>query len=149
MAADICLNYRRNLAVAAFLCGLAYSSVAVAQTLEGINAVSITLLGVPLTSLFMSAVGTLIGFIHIKPLSSRRRLYFGIAGHTVLAAWLTALVPRWQKWDVPPELIPPMAGLFAVCSVIFVPVVVEHGPEVLRSFLGRFFGHNATPREGD
>lgn len=149
MGAEMCQFYRRNLWIAATVCLLSYATIASAAALDQANALSVTLLGVPLTSLLMAATGTLIGFLNIKPVGSRKRLYALIAAHTILAAWLTALVPRWQGWDIPAELVPPLAGVFAIVSVIFVPVVIEHGPVVLSAFLAKYTGYTHTPRGGE
>lgn len=140
MNAQLCKNYRRNLHVAALLCGLLYAGAAMAQTYEGANAISITLLGVPLTAVAMSATGTLIGFAHVKPVEGRTKLYWLAAANTILSSWLTTFIPRVAKWEVEPALVPPMAGLVAVSVVVLAPLVVSRAPDIVSRYIDKFFG---------
>lgn len=145
----LCLFYKRNLHIASGLFALLYAGAAWAQSFKGINEITIPFFGIPLTAVSMAATGTLIGFAHIDPIASRKKLYALMTGNTILSSWLVVLIPYWRDWTIPPGLLPPLAGVAATVTVVLSPIVVKRAPDIFGRFLDKWFGKGSQPTGGN
>lgn len=145
----LCLFYKRNLHIGAGITAMLYAGAAWAQAWRGVNDLTIPFFGLPLTGIAMAATGTLIGFAHIDPINSRKKLYTLMTANTVLASWLSVLVPHWMEWSIPAALVPPFTGVFASATVVLSPIVIKRAPDIVGRFLDKWFGKGSQPSGGN
>ena len=90
--------------------------------------------GVSITTLGMSAAGSMIAFAYGTPVNSRKKLYGYAIGGTFIGIWSVILLPGWLGWEwYKPEVMePPIAGVVALLSRWIVPLVVENIPALWR-----------------
>lgn len=88
--------------------------------------------GVTLTTLGMSAAGSMIAFAYGTPVASRKRLYGYAIGGTFIGVWAVQILPGWLGWEwYKPEVMePPIAGVVALLSRWIVPFVIEQIPSL-------------------
>ncbi len=154
MRAGVCLQYRRNLQVGAFLSMFVYTTAAWAQTFgwSQINDFTKPFFGgASLTVLAMAAAGTLIGFALTPPLEKRKNLYILIPANTFMSAWTLVLMQEWGYLTVSPIALPPLAGVTAAFGVVIIPALFK--PDVtgvaidaIKGLIGRIF--NRPPPGG-
>ena len=96
---------------------------------------------VPITTLGMSAAGSLLGFAYGSPVDDRRKLFGYAIGGTFIGIWAVQILPKWLEWGwFLPELQPAVAGIVALLSRWIVPFVIEQIPALWK----RIFGGNAN-----
>ena len=94
--------------------------------------------GVSISTVGMSAAGSMIAFAYGTPVESRRKLYGYAIGGTFIGVWGVQLL-LWRGVDVPLQFQPPVAGVIALISRWAVPVIVEN----LAVIGSRLFGKGA------
>ena len=104
-----------------------------------INNISTPMFGAPLTVIGMAALGVFVSFAWAKPEMSRPKLFAMSIGNTFVATLAVVLIPAWLGWSwVKPELQAPLAGGIGLAARFVVPVLIEQGPEVVKSWINRF-----------
>ena len=100
---------------------------------------------VPLTTLGMSAAGSMLAFAYGTPVDSRKKLYGYAIGGTFIGIWVVQILPAYFGWKwYLPIMEPPFAGIVALLSRWIVPFAVEQIPSLWR----RIFGGQSTPPAG-
>lgn len=98
---------------------------------------SLPFFNVSITTLGMSAAGSMLAFAYGTPVDSRKKLYGYAIGGTFIGIWAVQILPTWLGWDwYLPIMEPPMAGMIALLSRWIVPFVVEQLPSLWKRIFG-------------
>ena len=97
---------------------------------------------VTMSTLGMSAAGSMLAFAYGTPIKSRKKLYGYAVGGTFIGIWGVQLM-LWQDVVLPPEFRPPVAGAIALLSRWIVPFLVDNFAIIGARIFGR------TPPAGD
>ena len=84
---------------------------------------------VTISTLGMSAAGSMLAFAYGTPVESRRKLYGYAIGGTFIGIWGLQFM-LWQGVEIPPEFRPPVAGALALLSRWIVPFLIDNFPMV-------------------
>lgn len=90
--------------------------------------------GVSITTLGMSAAGSMIAFAYGTPVKSRAKLYGYAIGGTFIGIWAVQILPGWLGWEWYDSSVmeAPIAGGAALLSRWVVPFVIESIPTLWR-----------------
>lgn len=99
--------------------------------LEGGN---LPFFNVSISTLGMSAAGSMIAFAYGTPVDSRKKLYGYAIGGTFIGVWAVQILPSWMSWGwyVDEKMAPPIAGIVALLSRWIVPFIIEQGPVIFK-----------------
>lgn len=103
--------------------------------------------GVSVTTLGMSAAGSMIAFAYGTPVESRKKLYGYAIGGTFIGIWSVQILPRWLGWEWYDDGImeAPLAGAVALASRWIVPLVLENLPALWRRITNQTAAPDARP----
>lgn len=89
---------------------------------------------VSISTLGMSAAGSMIAFAYGTPVDSRKKLYGYAIGGTFIGIWAVQILPQWLGWGwyVDEKMAPPVAGMVALLSRWVVPFIIEQIPVVFK-----------------
>lgn len=90
---------------------------------------------VSISTLGMSAAGSMIAFAYGTPIKNRKKLYGYAIGGTFIGVWGLQLM-LWQGVDVPAEFRPPVGAAVALLSRWIVPFIAEN----MKFLINRIFG---------
>lgn len=82
---------------------------------------------VSISTLGMSAAGSMIAFAYGTPVESRRKLYGYAIGGTFIGIWGMQFL-LWRGVVIPPEFRPPIAAVIALLSRWIMPFVIDNIP---------------------
>lgn len=91
---------------------------------------------VTVSTLGMSAAGSMLAFAYGTPIESRRKLYGYAVGGTFIGIWSVQLM-LWQGVSLPLEFRPPVAGAAALLSRWIVPFLVDNFAVIGARIFGR------------
>jgi hypothetical protein len=97
---------------------------------------------VSISTLGMSAAGSMLAFAYGTPIESRKKLYGYAIGGTFIGIWGMQLL-LWQGVGIDKEYRPPVAGGIALLSRWIVPFLIDNFPILWARIFGR-----ATPPTG-
>lgn len=89
---------------------------------------------VSISTLGMSAAGSMIAFAYGTPVESRKKLYGYAIGGIFIGVWAVQILPGWLGWGwyVDEKMAPPLGGLVALMSRWIVPFIIEQIPTILK-----------------
>lgn len=89
---------------------------------------------VSISTLGMSAAGSMLAFAYGTPVDSRRKLYGYAIGGTFIGVWAVKILPGWLGWGwyVDDSMAPPIAGMVALLSRWIVPFLIEQLPTIFK-----------------
>ena len=85
---------------------------------------------VSISTLGMSAAGSMIAFAYGKPVEKRTHLFGYAVGGTFVGVWAVKILPRWLGWDwyIADDMAAPLAGFVALLSRWLIPLAIEFLP---------------------
>lgn len=121
------------------------SATAVGTVMSGffVKGATLPFFDVSISTLGMSAAGSMIAFAYGTPVEDRKKLYGYAIGGTFAGVWAVKVLPTMLDWDwyVGAEMAAPTAGFFALISRWAIPFVIEQLPVIFR----RMFNVGNTP----